>query len=47
MVVDRLAVKASSKRRLTDSVETALNLAGGLVIFDFVDLPDEGPAAAS
>ncbi len=38
VVVDRLAVKASSKRRLTDSVETALNLAGGLVTFDFVDL---------
>ena len=31
VVVDRLAVKASSKRRLTDSVETALGLAGGLV----------------
>src|SRR4051794_37187126 len=39
VVVDRLAVKASSKRRLTDSVETALRLANGLVIFDFVDLP--------
>ena len=39
VVVDRLAVKASSKRRLTDSVETALNLAGGLVVFDLVDLP--------
>jgi excinuclease ABC subunit A len=39
VVVDRLAVKASSKRRLTDSVETALRLAGGLVILDFVDLP--------
>ncbi|GAA4717300.1 excinuclease ABC subunit UvrA [Nocardioides conyzicola] len=39
VVVDRLAVKESSKRRLTDSVETALQLAGGLVIFDFVDLP--------
>ena len=38
VVVDRLAVKESSKRRLTDSVETALNLAGGLVIFDFIDL---------
>ena len=38
VVVDRLAVKASSKRRLTDSVETALGLAGGLVVFDFVDL---------
>ena len=31
VVVDRLAVKASSKRRLTDSVETALRLANGLV----------------
>ncbi|MFS3129513.1 excinuclease ABC subunit UvrA [Nocardioides sp. Bht2] len=37
VVVDRLAVKESAKRRLTDSVETALNLAGGLVVFDFVD----------
>jgi len=39
VVVDRLSAKASSKRRLTDSVETALNLAGGLVVFDFVDTP--------
>ena len=39
VVVDRLSAKASSKRRLTDSVETALNLAGGLVVFDFVDAP--------
>jgi excinuclease ABC subunit A len=39
VVVDRLAVKESSKRRLTDSVETALGLAGGLVVFDFVDTP--------
>ncbi|MGZ6734826.1 MAG: excinuclease ABC subunit UvrA, partial [Nocardioides sp.] len=37
VVVDRLSVKESSKRRLTDSVETALELAGGLVVFDFVD----------
>ena len=43
VVVDRLAVKASSKRRLTDSVETALNLAGGLVVFDLVDLPEKDP----
>ena len=43
MVVDRLAVKASSKRRLTDSVETALDLAGGLVVFDFVDLDAKDP----
>ncbi|HET9499740.1 MAG TPA: excinuclease ABC subunit UvrA [Marmoricola sp.] len=37
VVVDRLAAKAGSKRRLTDSVETALNLASGLVVFDLVD----------
>ena len=43
VVVDRLAVKASSKRRLTDSVETALGLASGLVVFDFVDLPAKDP----
>ncbi|MGZ4470611.1 MAG: excinuclease ABC subunit UvrA [Nocardioidaceae bacterium] len=43
VVVDRLAVKESSKRRLTDSVETALGLAGGLVVFDFVDLPAKDP----
>ena len=43
VVVDRLAVKASSKRRLTDSVETALNLAAGLVTFDLVDLPAKDP----
>ena len=38
VVVDRLAVKRSAKRRLTDSVETALRLSGGLVTLDFVDL---------
>ncbi|MGY2703397.1 MULTISPECIES: excinuclease ABC subunit UvrA [unclassified Nocardioides] len=43
VVVDRLAVKESSKRRLTDSVETALQLAGGLVLFDFVDLDPKDP----
>ena len=43
VVVDRLAVKASSKRRLTDSVETALQLAQGLVVFDFVDRDAKHP----
>jgi excinuclease ABC subunit A len=43
VVVDRLTVKASSKQRLTESVETALALADGLVIIDFVDLPDKDP----
>ncbi len=42
-VVDRLTAKASSKQRITDSVETALGLAGGLVILDFVDLPEGDP----
>ncbi len=41
VVVDRLAVKESSKRRLTDSVETALGLAGGLVLIDLVDSGQE------
>ncbi|GEP32548.1 UvrABC system protein A [Nocardioides szechwanensis] len=43
VVVDRLAVKETSKRRLTDSVETALGLAGGLVLLDFVDLDAMDP----
>jgi excinuclease ABC subunit A len=43
VVVDRLAAKSSSKRRLTDSVETALNLASGLVIFDLVDADAKDP----
>ncbi|HEY9563466.1 MAG TPA: excinuclease ABC subunit UvrA [Nocardioides sp.] len=43
VVVDRLAVKGSAKRRLTDSVETALGLAGGLVLFDFVDRDAKDP----
>ncbi|MFP5022104.1 excinuclease ABC subunit UvrA [Pseudonocardia phyllosphaerae] len=43
VVVDRLSVKATAKQRLTDSVETALRLADGLVVLDFVDLPDDDP----
>ena len=43
VVVDRLVVRESSKRRLTDSVETALGLAGGLVVLDFVDRPEDDP----
>ena len=38
VVVDRLTAKAESKQRLTDSIETALKLAGGLVTLDFVDV---------
>lgn len=40
VVVDRLQVKASQKQRLTDSVETALRLADGLVTIDYVDQPE-------
>jgi len=40
VVVDRLSVKPSAKRRLTDSVETALRLGGGLLALEFVDLPE-------
>src|SRR4051794_7404293 len=43
VVVDRLSAKPSSKRRLTDSVETALNLASGLVVFDLVDADKKDP----
>ncbi|HEV3362324.1 MAG TPA: excinuclease ABC subunit UvrA [Pseudonocardiaceae bacterium] len=43
VVIDRLAVKKSAKQRLTDSVETALGLADGLVTMEFVD-EDEGSA---
>ncbi|WP_369812552.1 excinuclease ABC subunit UvrA [Kineosporia sp. A_224] len=41
VVVDRLTAKASAKRRLTDSVETALGLANGILLVDLVDLVDE------
>jgi excinuclease ABC subunit A len=43
VIVDRLAVKDTARRRLTDSVETALGLAGGVVVLDFVDLPETDP----
>lgn len=43
VVVDRLTVKDSAKRRLTDSVETALGLSGGMVVLDFVDLAEDDP----
>lgn len=43
VVVDRLQVTESQKQRLTDSVETALKLADGLVAFEFVDLDEDDP----
>lgn len=43
VVIDRLTVKPSAKQRLTDSVEAALGLSAGLVLLDFVDLPEDDP----
>ena len=43
VVVDRLTVNPSSRRRLTDSVETALGLGHGYVVLDFVDLDETDP----
>jgi len=37
VVVDRLVVREGAKRRLTDSVETALGLSDGIVLVDLVD----------
>ena len=41
VVIDRLTAKAESKTRLTDSIETALRLASGIVVLDFVDAKGE------
>ena len=43
VVVDRLVVKDGIRQRLTDSVETALGLAEGRVLAEFVDLEPEAP----
>jgi len=43
VVVDRLSIKDGAQRRLTDSVETALGLGGGLVLCDFVDRTPADP----
>ncbi|MCW3841744.1 excinuclease ABC subunit UvrA [Micromonospora yasonensis] len=43
VVIDRLSVKPSAKQRLTDSVEAALGLSGGIVLLDFVDLAEDDP----
>ncbi len=43
VVVDRLVVREGIRQRLTDSVETALGLADGLVIIDLVDLAEDDP----
>lgn len=43
VVVDRLVVKDGVRQRLTDSIETALKLAKGIVVADFVDLDEKDP----
>ncbi len=47
VVVDRLVAKGeedrAAKQRVTDSVETALGLAGGVLVIDFVDLDEDDP----
>ncbi|MET3206082.1 UNVERIFIED_ORG: excinuclease ABC subunit A [Arthrobacter sp. UYEF13] len=43
VVVDRLVVKEGISQRLTDSVETALGLAEGRVLAEFVDLDADAP----
>ena len=37
VVIDRLVAKPESQQRLTDSIETALRLANGIVTLEFVD----------
>ncbi|MDR0990678.1 MAG: excinuclease ABC subunit UvrA [Propionibacteriaceae bacterium] len=43
VVVDRLQAKPEAKQRITDSVETALGLTGGVLAVDFVDQPAGSP----
>ncbi|RWZ84182.1 excinuclease ABC subunit UvrA [Glutamicibacter sp. HZAU] len=43
VVVDRLALKEDARQRLTDSIETALGIAEGRVLVDFVDLDADDP----
>ncbi|PID97067.1 MAG: excinuclease ABC subunit A [Actinomycetales bacterium] len=46
VVIDRLVAKGDDRaatRRLTDSVETSLRLAGGILLVDFVDRADDDP----
>ncbi len=43
VVVDRLVVRENVRQRLTDSVETALRLADGLIVVDLVDLDADDP----
>ena len=47
VVVDRLVLRESVRTRLSDSLETAINLAGGIVVISYETIdPPEAPAAA-
>ena len=43
VVVDRLQVKSTARKRINDSVETALHLGDGIAVVELVDLPEEDP----
>ncbi|HET9074234.1 MAG TPA: excinuclease ABC subunit UvrA [Solirubrobacteraceae bacterium] len=43
VVVDRLVMKHDVRKRLADSIETAVTLADGLVEIELVDLPADAP----
>lgn len=43
VVVDRIVIKDGIHQRLTDSIETALKLADGRVLIDFVDRDQDDP----
>ncbi len=43
VVVDRLVAREASRARITDSVETALKLAGGVAIAELIDRPADDP----
>ncbi len=45
VVIDRLTAKATARQRITDSVETALRLAEGIVVLEFVDESEDDPQA--
>jgi excinuclease ABC subunit A len=47
VVVDRLVMKVDLRKRLADSIETAVALADGLVEIELVDEPDAGRPASS
>lgn len=46
VVVDRLVIRDGMRQRLTDSVETALELTDGIVVIDRIDLDEDDPQKA-